>query len=169
MMKLKTMTAIFAIAWAGFTTVSAQKISMYSTTSTERWVEKKLALDKTPDGQADIYVYPDSLLQNVAGFGGTFNELGWDALQCLSPAERDKVMAALFSEDGIRFALGRTPVGASDYSMGYYSYNDVKDDYTMRNFSIDRDRYILIPYIKEALKLRPDLKMWDLHGHRLHG
>lgn len=41
MMKLKTMTAIFAIAWAGFTTVSAQKISMYSTTSTERWGREK--------------------------------------------------------------------------------------------------------------------------------
>lgn len=117
-------------------------------------------MDKNPAGQADICVYPDSLLQNVVGFGGTFNELSWDALQCLSPAERDKVMAALFSEEGIHFALGRTPIGASDYAMGYYSYNDVKDDYTMRNFSIDRDRYILIPYIKEALKLRPDLKMW---------
>ena len=160
MMKLKIITAILMIAWAGSATVSAQKISIYSTSSTERWVEKKQALDKTPTSQADIYVYPDSLLQNVVGFGGTFNELGWDALQCLSPAERDKVMAALFSEDGIRFALGRTPIGASDYAMGYYSYNDVKDDYTMRNFSIDRDRYILIPYIKEALKLRPDLKMW---------
>ena len=134
------MTAIFAIAWAGSTTVSAQKISVYSTTSTERWVEKKQALDKTPLEKADICIYPDSLLQNVVGFGGTFNELGWDALQCLSPAERDKVMADLFSEEGIRFALGRTPIGASDYAMGYYSYNDVKDDYTMRNFSIDRDR-----------------------------
>ena len=159
-MKLKTITAFFAITWAVSTTVSAQKVSIYSTTSTERWVEKKQTLDKNPAGQADICVYPDSLLQNVVGFGGTFNELSWDALQCLSPAERDKVMAALFSEEGIHFALGRTPIGASDYAMGYYSYNDVKDDYTMRNFSIDRDRYIIIPYIKEALKLRPDLKMW---------
>ena len=82
------MTAIFAIAWAGSTTVSAQKISVYSTTSTERWVEKKQALDKTPLEKADICIYPDSLLQNVVGFGGTFNELGWDALQCLSPATR---------------------------------------------------------------------------------
>ena len=50
---------------------------MYSTTSTERWVEKKLALDKTPDGQADIYVIPiayykmllvlEELLTNSAG------------------------------------------------------------------------------------------------------
>ena len=78
----------------------------------------------------------------------------------VSQEERDKVMASLFVEEGVRFSLGRTPVACSDYSFGYYSYNDVKDDYTMRNFSIDRDRFILIPYIKEALKLRPDLKMW---------
>ncbi len=30
----------------------------------------------------------------------------------------------------------------------------------MINFNINRDRYILIPYIKEALKVRPDLKIW---------
>ena len=61
-MKLKTITAFFAITWAVSTTVSAQKVSIYSTTSTERWVEKKQTLDKNPAGQADICVYPDSLL-----------------------------------------------------------------------------------------------------------
>ena len=30
----------------------------------------------------------------------------------------------------------------------------------MRNFNVGRDRYTLIPYIKEALKLRPDLRLW---------
>ena len=54
MMKLKTITAFFAITWAVSTTVSAQKVSIYSTTSTERWVEKKQTLDKNPAGQADI-------------------------------------------------------------------------------------------------------------------
>ena len=39
MMKLKTITAFFAITWAVSTTVSAQKVSIYSTTSTERWVK----------------------------------------------------------------------------------------------------------------------------------
>ena len=65
-------------------------------------------------------------------------------LQSLSQEERDKVMASLFAEEGVRFSLGRTPVACSDYSFGYYSYNDVKDDYTMRNFSIDRDRFLIV-------------------------
>ncbi len=30
----------------------------------------------------------------------------------------------------------------------------------MRDFNIDRDRYILIPYIKSALAIRPDIKLW---------
>lgn len=158
-MNLRYLISILMIVWVSVTT-SAQKLTMYYTTPAERWIEKKYSPDKSPAEQADIQVYTDSLLQNVIGFGGTFNELGWDALQYLSPEERNKIMASLFTENGAHFTLGRTPIGASDYAFGYYSYNDVKDDYTMRNFSIDRDRYILIPYIKEALKLRPDLKLW---------
>ncbi len=141
-------------------TVAAQKITMYSTTASERWTSQKVTVLKHASQTPEVSVYMDSLLQHVTGFGGTFNEIGWNALQSLSQEERDKVMASLFVEEGVRFSLGRTPVACSDYSFGYYSYNDVKDDYTMRNFSIDRDRFILIPYIKEALKLRPDLKMW---------
>lgn len=171
-MNYRTVIVVCAIICAGSDIAFAQKAVQYSTTSAERWVEKKhtlkktvatdkvIAPGKTAALQTDILIYTDSLLQEVTGFGGTFNELGWDALQCLSTEERDRVMASLFATDGISFALGRTPIGASDYAFGYYSYNDVKDDYTMRNFSIDRDRYILIPYIKEALKLRPDLKLW---------
>jgi len=159
-MKVKRIAAICGIACLSVTTAPAQKAIVYSTTSAERWMEKKYSLDKNPDTSADVYVYTDSLKQEVTGFGGTFNELGWDAMQCLSPEERTQIMASLFSEEGAGFVLGRTPVGASDYAFGYYSYNDVKEDYTMRNFSIDRDRYILIPYIKEALKVRPDLKLW---------
>lgn len=159
-MKLKVFFMSIAATCFLTSTVLAQKVTVYSTTAAERWVEKRISVDKKPAASADIVISTDSLLQKITGFGGTFNELGWDALQCLSQNERDKVMMALFSKDGACFALGRTPIGASDYAFGYYSYNDVKDDYTMRNFSIDRDRYILLPYIKEALKIRPDLKLW---------
>lgn len=159
-MKLKIILLSSVTTWMMTSMTLAQNVTIYSTTATERWIEKKNLLDKVSEGYTDIVVSTDSLLQEITGFGGTFNELGWDALQCLSQKERDKVMMSLFSKDGANFCLGRTPIGASDYAFGYYSYNDVKDDYTMRNFSIDRDRYILIPYIKEALKHRPDLRIW---------
>ena len=106
-MKLKIIIAVSTIAWAGMSVASAQKVTMYSTTSTHRWTEKKYSLDKSSIAQVDVCVYPDSLLQDVVGFGGTFNELGWDALQHLPQAERDKVMASLFSKEGVCFALGQ--------------------------------------------------------------
>lgn len=138
----------------------AQKADVYTTTPDSKWMKTKTSASGGKLAKKTVEIFTDSLLQNVDGFGGTFNEIGWDALSTLPQQDRDKVIRSLFGDEGTKFSLGRTPVGCSDYSFGYYSYNDVRDDYDMRNFSIDRDRFILIPYIKEALKLRPDLKLW---------
>lgn len=159
-MKLNQWIIAGLMAYVMAPAVSAQKAVLYSTTQTERWVESKIAVDKSINKPTDLRIYTDSLLQKVDGFGGTFNEISWDALSVLNPQERSKIMKNLFSSEGTNFVFGRTPMGCSDYSFGYYSYNEVKDDYEMRNFSIDRDRFILIPYIKEALKVRPDLRIW---------
>lgn len=133
------------------------KAVMYTTTETERM---KLSTPIIAEGAGNVVVYTDSTLQTMRGCGGTFSELGWDAMQSLSEKDRDAVMAALFSKEGLNLPVGRTPLGCNDMSIGYYSYNDVKEDYTMRNFSIGRDKFILIPFIKAALKYRPDLMMW---------
>lgn len=140
--------------------VVAQQARLISTTPSERWKESKLPKTKAFQPDATISVYTDSLLQHIDGFGGTFNELGWDALQALPAQKQQEVMESLFGEEGVRFPMARTPMGASDFALSYYSYCDVKEDFTMRDFSISRDRYILIPYIREALKIRPDLKIW---------
>ncbi|WP_308759899.1 glycoside hydrolase family 30 beta sandwich domain-containing protein [uncultured Bacteroides sp.] len=155
------MKKIVFLAFAIMASINAyaQKAEMYSTTSEKRWVKSKVENKKNVVDNP-ITIYMDSLLQNVDGFGGTFNEIGWDAMLTLPEETRSEIMQSLFGSDGVNFSLGRTPVGCSDYSFGYYSYNDVRDDYEMRNFSIDRDRFILMPYIKEALKLRPDLILW---------
>ena len=141
-----------------FSNASAQK--SFSTTASERWVEQKVSVLKKQPVTVDVVIDSKQVLQDVYGFGGTFNELGWDALQDLPVENRNQIMEDLFSKKGCNFCIARTPIAASDYAMSYYSYNDVKDDYTMRNFSVSRDKYILVPYIKEALKLRPDLKLW---------
>lgn len=107
-----------------------------------------------------IEIFPDKKLQRIDGFGGCFNELGWEALLSLSPEERKKVLERLFSPTGANFSFCRTPVGSSDYALSYYSYDDVPEDFAMENFNIIRDRYILIPYIKAAKAIRPDLKLW---------
>ena len=138
----------------------AQKAIMYSSTDNARWTSSKCSVTKESTTQTDYTVYIDSLLQNVSGFGGTFSERGWDAMQVLTSEQRLNLMKEFFGSNDIHFAWGRTPVGGNDLALSTYTYNDVDDDWTQRNFSIARDRYILLPMIKLAKQVRPDLKMW---------
>ncbi len=99
--------------------------------------------------------------QTWEGWGGCFNELGWIALSALPAARRDAVLRALFDpRDGCRFGLCRVPVGASDYAAEWYSHNETPGDLAMRHFSIARDREHLLPYLRAAQALRPDLRLF---------
>ena len=95
------------------------------------------------------------------GFGACFNELGWVALSKLDTAEREQVLDRLFDPTGeARFNFCRLPIGANDYSLGWYSLADTPNDFEMRHFSIKRDRHCLIPYIQAALRRFPELTLF---------
>ncbi|WP_437716715.1 glycoside hydrolase family 30 beta sandwich domain-containing protein [Sorangium sp. So ce448] len=112
-------------------------------------------------GNADVTVDDAATQQRWDGFGGSFNEMGWNMLSMLSEAERQRAIKLLFDKnEGAGFAYGRIPMGASDYAMDRYSLNEKKDDFTMESFSIARDKEKLIPYIKAALAVRPGLHLW---------
>jgi glucosylceramidase len=115
---------------------------------------------KVTSGTADVNVDRNTTFQRWDGFGGTFNEMGWDALSVV-PSEIPNAIKYLFDpKDGAKFVYGRVPLGASDYAMSWYTFDETANDYTMANFSIARDREKMIPYIKEALKVKPDLHLW---------
>ncbi|MEK0315807.1 glycoside hydrolase family 30 protein [Cohnella sp. 56] len=99
--------------------------------------------------------------QTVEGFGGCFNELGYLALQALGEEERAGVIRRLFDPAGeCRLNICRLPIGASDYAAEWYSLNETDGDLAMTHFSIERDRQLLIPYIKEALRWNPNLTLF---------
>lgn len=109
----------------------------------------------------NVVVKRSALLQAITGFGGAFNEKGWEALWTLNPVDRDEVIKALFDPvSGLRFNRARSPVGASDYAVGRYTLDETPGDFEMKTFSIERDRQRLIPYIKAAMKVRPTLEIW---------
>ncbi len=124
----------------------------------EYWKE---ATPTASSGAATVTVNDATEYQTWLGFGGTFNERGWDALLELSEAERMRAIRLLFSPvEGANFAWGRIPIGASDYAMERYTLNDTKGDYAMEHFSIDQDRALLIPYIHAAQSVKADIKFW---------
>lgn len=112
-------------------------------------------------GTADLTVDARTTFQRFDGFGGTFNEAGWDALSVLSAQDVTNALKLLFdAREGANFVYGRLPIGASDYALSWYTLAETPNDYTMTNFSIARDRQALIPYIKAALQVRPDIRLW---------
>lgn len=130
--------------------------SLITTTESQPWQRTALPV-RTPMPGADLAITGERR-QNWEGFGGCFNELGWIALGHLSETDRDCVMRSLFDpREGCRFNFCRLPIGASDYAAEWYSHNEQEGDLAMRHHSIERDERHLIPYIRAASAIRPDL------------
>jgi glucosylceramidase len=109
----------------------------------------------------DVAVYPDQTRQTIEGFGGAFNEKGWQALSVLDDGARSGVLRRLFDPtEGIGFTICRVPIGASDYGLDRYTLNETAGDFEMKAFSIERDRGCLIPYVKAAMAIQPKLRLW---------
>ncbi|MBR1476227.1 MAG: glycoside hydrolase family 30 protein [Muribaculaceae bacterium] len=141
------------------TCVAASGVDWYSSTAGSCWQRIKAPKWSATATAPTVTVATDRA-QVIDGLGGTFNELGWDALCSLDQAQRDEVMRQLFSPDESNYTYCRLPIGASDFAMNFYSLNDVPGDLDMVNFSIARDRHILIRYIKAAQRHQPALKFW---------
>ena len=147
------------LAIQGCKSPDIQEAEIYSTSEQAQWQRSPVQVQRQTDVDADIIV-SDTEEQVIDGFGGCFNELGWDALSLLSEGQRDTVLNALFGPDGVHFTFCRLPVGANDYARDWYSYNETPGDFEMKNFSIERDKGGVIPYIKAALAINPNLKLW---------
>jgi glucosylceramidase len=118
----------------------------------------KVGTWKEGTGSATVTVDASKTHQTWDGFGGAFNEMGWSYLT--SKELQEQALQLLFGEDGCRFAWGRIPIGASDYAMDRYTLNETSGDTAMANFSIERDKQKLIPYVKAAQAIRPGLRFW---------
>ncbi len=146
----------------GVTPMFAQQIRWVYSTDDERWKEGGIitVVNDDPTEVDDVLItkYKE---QQIDGFGGTFNELGWDALNLLPKKEKQAILDELFEPGkGMNFTFCRTTIGANDYSRDWYSLNEHDGDFEMKHFSIAREKKTLIPYIKSALKINPDLRIW---------
>src|ERR1700739_629386 len=154
---------LYLITAIGFKAAAAS-VTLISTTQQDPWTIQTVASDSaagSPAGNQTISVNLAVKFQTIDGFGGCFNELGWQALLTLSADKRDAVMHALFdSKTGCGFEFGRMPIGASDFAKSWYSLDDTPDDYALAHFNIERDEQCLIPYSKAGLAVNPKLKIW---------
>ena len=138
-------------------TVYAQKTEWYSTTEKAPWVKESKFSFRDKSVPTLIEIRPSEEFQTMTGFGGCFNEEGWEALKLVSQKEQNEIFSNLFSSQGANFSYNRFPIGASDYAKDFYSFDEVKGDFKMEHFSIARDMNCLIPYIKKAQSYNPQM------------
>ena len=104
--------------------------------------------------------------QTLEGVGASFTDsaayLVWNDL---TPAQRNQLMQDLFGTNGIHLSFLRQPMGATDLSLSSYTYDDVaagETDPKMSQFSIAHDEAYIIPTIKSALAVNPQIKVFAL-------
>jgi len=159
-MKRACFGLVLVLALCGCANGQAKNVHYYVTAGTKVRAEQGNLVKATQSTAPDFTVDTASAAQTITGFGGSFNEQGWTALQSLSGKKRDEVIANIFSPAEANLSWGRIPIGASDYALERYTLAPVAGDFDMKAFTLDRDRKYLIPFIKAAKAVRPDLKLW---------
>ena len=88
--------------------------------------------------------------QSILGFGGAFTEASASIYDQLDTDKKSEIIQAYFGESGNQYNMGRTHINSCDFSLDNYALCE-QEDRKLTGFSIERDKKMLIPFIKEAL------------------
>jgi glucosylceramidase len=116
-------------------------------------------------GTNTVIVDPTQQYQSIEGFGAAFTDSAADLLMNVEPAASlPGTLNDLFTRngDGIGLSFMRIPMGASDIALSVYSFDDMpvgQTDPTLANFSIAHDQAYILPLIKQAVALNPQMKL----------
>ncbi|CAL5983889.1 6-beta-glucosidase [Hexamita inflata] len=153
------------------------EVEVYATTA-----DFSLNLTKMPSVQLEakegrvpsITVDKATKYQEVDGFGASITDgAAWLLSEKLTDQQLQETMEQLFDrEKGIALSFLRQPIGGTDLSTKFFSYDDLcnqtdiacttprgVEDKELKRFSISHDRQYIIPMVKKALALNPDMKV----------
>lgn len=121
-----------------------------------------------------IEVDPTQRYQQMAGFGAAITDASAQLItQNLDAPTSASLLRELFGREGegIGLSFTRLTIGASDFSSEHYSFDDMapgQRDPELRQFSINHHRADVLPVVKAALAINPQLKVmaspWSAPG-----
>ena len=102
---------------------------------------------------ASVRIYREKVKQEVLGFGGAFTEASASVYQQCTQEKKEEIIKAYFNfEKGHGYSFCRTHINSCDFSLDNYAYCETNGDSQLNNFSIEHDKTMLIPFIKDALR-----------------
>jgi glucosylceramidase len=161
-------------------TLSAQTIEGYQTTPDLLESMSPLAdlhlREHHPHGPQPplVAVDPSRTYQQIDGFGASLTDAAaWLFAKKLPRELTGSTFQLLFNrKDGIGVSFLRQPIGSSDLAVTFYSYDDLcrqtttacttpsgAPDPGLAHFSLAHDQEYILPLLRKALAINPDIKI----------
>jgi glucosylceramidase len=165
---------VLAVTLAGFAfCMTPNQVDVWITSYDEVSLleqQKPLILTANSDSSDGVKITVDAgqEFQEIDGFGASLTDSSaWLMAKKLKPEAREKVLQKLFNpKTGIGLSVLRQPMGASDFALKSYTYNDMPAgqmpgglDTKLEKFSINHDKQYIIPILKRILEINPNLKI----------
>jgi glucosylceramidase len=115
--------------------------------------------DKTVENAIDLN--PAQKRQEMLGFGAAFTDAACYTFNRVPAPARAELFHDLFHPSQMDLNVCRTCIGASDYSTEVFSYDEGDPDPEMKRFSIAHDQAYVLPMMREARKVNPDLFLFS--------
>jgi len=161
--KALTISALIVFSMSLFAQMEGKRVIIYGSSAGEKeMLVKQQEVILKQDLETEnllINVYPEFKYQKVLGFGGAFTETSAYNFSLLSPELQQKLATLYFGKDGIGLNFCRTHIHSCDFALDAYTYVD-EGDKDLKTFNIDRDRKYIIPMIKIAQAVNPDLLLF---------
>ena len=143
---------------------SASPVHVWSTWRDRRHAPAEpLAWKPAEQIAADAIVLdPAAKKQDILGFGAAMTDSSCYVLSQLPEAVRQPILYDFFAPGEMALNVCRTCIGASDYSRTLYSFDESpQPDPELKNFSIDHDKAYILPVLRAARKLNPELFLFS--------
>lgn len=118
-----------------------------------------------PSLRTTVRVDDETTYQTILGLGSSLEHSTCYNLSLLPPERREQALASLVHpERGIGMSLMRICIGTPDFTASpWYTYNDLPpggQDPELKRFSIAPDREYVLPILKAARRINPQLKFF---------
>lgn len=149
---------------------SAQTVSVVETTGSQSKLlqtQPSVSFGAKGSVRLTITVNDGIKYQQMDGYGGSFTDSSaWLVYNKLTSTQQATLMTNLFDPvNGIGLSWLRQPMGATDFALSNYTYDDMpagQTDPTLANFSIAHDTSYIIPVIKQAIAKNSNIKVEGL-------